>query len=392
MSKAGDARERVLPTRWGRLGVSPQSAGQSLRERIRQRQPIRLPFSLYAVGWIQGLIQLTVFATALALLQGKTQPVPVLLLSIAFGWAWFCLLMVGHDASHNAFVPSRPINQVVAFLTLDCLLFSRASWLQGHHVIHHSRPFSKEDRMYLSASSVAGDMWNLLGMVLTYVAWDVKRLFQQPTWHEWLGMTVRLILLWLLMPLALVPAILFLLLFGNYLGLLSHSLPVARRTADPVLRQLRTTWDLYPGSFMASLLTGGLNAHATHHVYPSLPRGAQALVTRILSEEAGAEYRRVHTLAGLWTLFRLRQYRTHEVASIEAIAANRLSLGIALLPNLELRNANQDLAPQPAVTLDISTPTPVDLRKAQRRLRQIAISFPDRRLGDRRRATAQVAA
>jgi len=372
--------------------VLPESAGQSLRERIRQRQPIHLPISLYVVGWIQGLIQLMVFAGALALLQGETQPVPVLLLSIAFGWAWFCLLMVGHDASHNAFVPSRPINQVVAFLTLDCLLFSRASWLQGHHVIHHSRPFSKEDRMYLSANSVAGDMWNLLGMVLTYVAWDVKRLFQRPTWHEWLGMTVRLILLWLLLPLALVPAILFLLLFGNYLGLLSHSLPVARRTADPVLRQLRTTWDLYPGSFIASLLTGGLNAHATHHVYPSLPRGAQPLAMRILLEEAEAEYRHVHTLAGLWTLFRLRQYRTHEVASIEAIAANRLSLGIALLPSLELRNVQQALAPQPAIPLDISTPTPVDLRKAERRLRQIAISFPDRRLGDRRRATAQAAA
>jgi len=333
-----------------------------------------------------------VFAGTLVLLQGEPQPVPVLLLSMAFGWAWFCLLMLGHDASHDAFVPWRPINRVVAFLTLDCLLFGRASWLYGHHIVHHSRPFSKEDRMYLSANSVAGDMWNLLGMVLTYFAWDVKRLFERPTWHEWLGMTVRLTLVWLLTPLALVPAILFLLLFGNYLGLLSHSLPVARRTADPVLRQLRTTWDLYPGSFIASLLTGGLNAHATHHVYPSLPRGAQPLATRILSEEAGAEYRCVHTLAGLWTLFRLRQYRTHEVASIEAIAANRLSLGIALLPGIEAPNAQQVLAPQPAAPLGISTQTVVDLRKAERRLGQIAISFPDRRQGDRRRATAQAAA
>jgi fatty acid desaturase len=379
-------------TRWGRLDVSRQSAGQSLRDRIRQRQPIRLPISLYAVGWIQGLIQLAVFAGALAVLQSETEAVPVLLLSIAFGWAWFCLLMLGHDASHNAFVPWRPINQVIAFLALDCLLFGRASWLQGHHVIHHSRPFSKEDRMYLSANSVAGDLWNLLGMVLRYVAWDVKRLFQRPTWHEWLGMTVRLILLWLLTPLALIPAILFLLLFGNYLGLLAHSLPVSRRTADPVLRQLRTAWDLYPGSFIASLLTGGLNAHATHHVYPSLPRGAQPLATRILLEEAGTEYRRVHTLAGLWTLFRLRQYRTHEVASIEAIAANDLSLGIALLPSIQIRNTQQAFAPQPAGPLGVSTNTPVDLRKAERRLRQIAISFPERRQVDRRRASAQAAA
>lgn len=369
----------------------PQSGGHSLRERIRRRQPIRLPLGLYAVGWIQGLIQLAIFAGALALLQGETQPVPVLLLSIAYGWAWFCLLMIGHDASHNAFVPWRSANQVVAFLMLDCLLFSRASWLRGHHVIHHSRPFSKEDRMYLSANSVAGDMWNLLGMVLMYVAWDVKRLFQRPTWHEWLGMAVRLILLWFLTPLALVPAIVFLLLFGNYLGLLSHSLPVARRTADPVLRQLRTTWDLYPGSFVASLLTGGLNAHATHHVYPSLPRGAQPLATRILMEEAGAEYRRVDTLAGLWTLFRLRQYRTPEVASIEAIAAHRLSLGIALLPSLEARHVQQALVPQTAGPLVIS-PARVEMRRGERRLNQIAISFPDRRQEDRRRASVHAVA
>jgi fatty acid desaturase len=340
--------------------------------------------SSYASGWLQALIQLAVFAATLWLLQRETRPVPVILLSMAFGWAWFALLMVGHDAMHRAFAPSRWVNQVVAFLTLDCLLFSRASWLYGHHVIHHAQPYSKEDRMYLQSDSVAGDLWNLFVMVLTYIASDVTRLFRRPTWHEWLGMGVRVTLLWSLLPLALLPAILFLLLFGNYLGLLSHALPVGRRTADPVLRQLRTTWDLYPGSFIASLLTGGLNAHATHHVYPSLPRGAQLLGTRVLREEAGAEYRCVDTLAGLWTLFRLRRYRTFEIATIEAIAAGRVPGGLALLPTLESAYPDSGPSLQHRVQPDTPSDAAAERRVADRRIRQIALSFPDRRRADRR--------
>ena len=315
-------------------------AEEGLRQRIRKRQPKDLPLSVYISGWVQALIQLAVLAGSLWLLQGETQPLPVLLLSMTFGWAWFCLLMIGHDAMHQAFVPTRWLNDAVAFLTLDCLLFSRASWLRGHHVVHHAHPYSKEDRMYLRGDSVAADLWNLLVMVLIYIAWDVARLLKRPTWHEWLGMAARVTLLWSLTPLALLPAILFLLLCGNYLGLLSHALPVGRRTADPVLRQLRTTWDLYPGSFLASLVTGGLNAHATHHVYPSLPRGAQPLGSRILLEEAGVEYRCVDTLSGLWTLFRLRQYRTLEVASIQAIAKGRVRAWMVLVTEYRRRSSS----------------------------------------------------
>jgi fatty acid desaturase len=348
--------------------------------------------SSYISGWVQALIQVAVFSGSLWLLQGETRPVAVMLLSMVFGWAWFCLLMVGHDAMHGAFFPWRWANQVVAFLTLDCLLFSRASWLYGHHVIHHARPFSKEDRMYLQGNSVADDVWNLLVMVLSYLAADVTRLVQRPTWHEWLGMGVRVALLWSLTPLALLPAILFLLLFGNYLGLLSHALPVGHRTTDPVLRQLRTTWDLYPGSFIASLVTGGLNAHATHHVYPALPRGAQPLGTRVLREEAGAEYRCVDTLAGLWTLFRLRRYRTFEVATIEAIAAGSVPGGIALLPSLEGRHASPSPARQAGHQPDTVSPPAVERRVADRRIRQIELSFPDRRKGDRRAGNVRMAA
>ena len=338
-------------------------ADAALRERFRQRQPRALPLSMYGWGWAQAAIQLTVFAVSLWLLQGETRPLPVILLSLGFGWSWFCLLMVGHDAMHQAFVPQRWLNRVIGFLTLDCLLFSRASWVHGHNVIHHIHPYSRDDRMYLRGGSMAGDMWNLLVMVLIYIRWDVVRLVQRPTWHEWAGMAVRVTLLWSLLPVALLPSILFLLLCGNYLGLLSHAIPVGRDTPDPSLRQLRTTWDLYPDSFFAQLIMGGLNAHATHHVYPSLPRGAQPLAARILSEEAGIEHRRVSTLAGLWTLFRLRQCRTLEVAPIEVIARGRV---VPVAAGLGIESSI------------------IDLRTAERRSRQQAITFPDRRQGDRR--------
>ncbi len=335
-------------------------------------------------GWVQAAIQIAVFSGSIWLLQGEIRPLAVIGYSLAFGWAWFCLLMVGHDAMHQAFFPNRTLNQIVAFLTLDCLLFSRASWVYGHNVVHHGRPYSAEDGMYLRGDSVASDLWNLLKMVLTYIAWDLARLFKRPTWHEWLGMLIRLALLWSLLPLALLPAVLFLLLCGSYLGLLSHALPVGRRTRDPVLRQLRTTWDLYPHSFLASLLTGGLNAHATHHVYPSLPRGAQPEGSRILHEEAGAEHRCVDTLAGMWTLFRLRRYCTPDVATMESIIADRAGGGFMLVPNTGVGELVSDTALPGLLQSDGSLNPALERRVTERRLRQLAIAFPDRRKGDRR--------
>jgi len=359
-------------------------AKDSLQSRIRARRPRNLPLSAYLSGWLQAGIQMAAFFGSLWLLQGETRPVAVLGYSLVFGWAWFCLLMVGHDAMHQAFFPNRRLNQAIGFLTLDCLLFSRASWIHGHNVVHHGRPYSAEDGMYLRGDSIAGDLWNLLKMVLTYIAWDVARLFERPTWHEWLGMAVRLALLWALLPLAILPAILFLLLCGNYLGLLSHALPVGRSTRDPVLRQLRTTWDLYPESFFASLLTGGLNAHATHHVYPSLPRGAQPDGSRILREEAGAEHRSVDTLAGIWTLFRLRRYCTAEVATIGSIIAARTGSGLVLVPNAGVGELVSGVALPGMLQPDDSLEPMIERRVTERRVRQVPISFSERRKGDRR--------
>ena len=359
-------------------------AKDSLQVRIRARRPRDLPLSAYLSGWLQAGIQMAAFFGSLWLLQGETHPVAVLGYSLVFGWAWFCLLMVGHDAMHQSFFPSRRLNQFIAFLTLDCLLFSRASWIYGHNVVHHGRPYSAEDGMYLRGDSIASDLWNLLKMVLTYIAWDVTRLVERPTWHEWLGMLVRLMLFWVLLPIALLPAILFLLLCGNYLGLLSHALPVGRTTQDPVLRQLRTTWDLYPESFFASLLTGGLNAHATHHVYPSLPRGAQPRGSRILREEAGSEHRSVDTLAGIWTLFRLRRYCTSDVAAMESIIAARTGGGLILVPNTGVGELVSGGALAGVIELDDALIPVKERRVTERRVQQVPISFPERREGDRR--------
>lgn len=353
-------------------GLSVERA--SVKERIKQRRPSNLPLSAYVSGWIQAAVTLAVFLGCLWLLWGETRPALVLIESAVFGWSWFALLMVGHDAMHRAFAPWQWVNDVVAFVTLDCVLFSRASWFQGHHAIHHARPHSKEDEMYLRGDSLAEDMWNLLRMVLGYLRSDLARLVQRPVWHEWLGMLVRIALFATLLPLALLPAIVFLLFFGNYLGLLSHSLPVDRRSDDQVVRQLRSTWDLYPESFLASLLAGGLNAHATHHVFPALPRGAQRWGAQVLREEAGREYRSVQSLGGLWTLFRLRHFSTTEIASIEAIAAGKVRLG-----GEAFRGAAEQAALEGASA---------DQRVGERRQNQIAWMFPERRMGDRRASTA----
>ncbi len=57
-------------------------------------------------------------------------------------------------------------------------------------------------------------------------------------------------------------------------GLLTHSSVLQIPASGWRQRQLQNTCDFFPGNYFWELLSGGLNAHGVHHVYPHLPRGA----------------------------------------------------------------------------------------------------------------------
>lgn len=290
---------------------------RSLSARVRLSLPTSFPISVYWVGWAQASIQLLVFIASLSMLMQETRPLHIWLWAIPFGWSWFALLMVGHDATHRSFSPWKSFDRCVAFLTLDCLLFSERRWRLGHQVLHHVRPNCAEDMMHLRGQSFLQETVSLATMVVIYVRDDLHRLFTKPRARDWIAALFRVSLLYALFPLAILPALFFLILSGNYLGLLPHALPDGRPDDDPIVRQLRAAWDFFPNApFFAGLITGGLNAHATHHVFPNLPRGAHPVGAAILKDEAGHDYRSISSLKELFVLFRQR-HGAAQVAPIE---------------------------------------------------------------------------
>lgn len=272
--------------------------------------PRRFPLRVYYLGWMQALIQLCVFGVTGWQLVSESRAVVVFFWAIPFGWSWFALLMVGHDAAHRTFSPWKSVDRVVAFLTLDCLLVSERCWRYEHQLMHHAHPRGHADTMHLRGNSLAAEIWNLLRTVVGYMHMDLIHLATRPSIRDVIGTLIRYALLVSMLPFALFPALLFLIISGNYLGLLSHAVPVEKSHEDALVRQLRTTWDFFPqSSFLAGLITGGLNAHATHHVAPHLPRGAHASGARVLKEVAQSEYRSIDSFADLLRLFRSRHGR-----------------------------------------------------------------------------------
>jgi fatty acid desaturase len=59
--------------------------------------------------------------------------------------------------------------------------------------------------------------------------------------------------------------------------------------------QLDNTWDIFPKSHFFNLISGSINVHATHHVYPYFTRSELMTNCYILQEKYANNYRRIDT-------------------------------------------------------------------------------------------------
>ena len=60
-----------------------------------------------------------------------------LVLSVLTGLAVSSLFVIGHDAAHDALLPSTRLNRLVALLTMLPSLHVRDGWVFGHNRVHH---------------------------------------------------------------------------------------------------------------------------------------------------------------------------------------------------------------------------------------------------------------
>jgi len=275
---------------------------------------MRYPWSVYAIGYLHVVIYATtMFYSGYQLAHGGS-----LWWACLFGWSYYCVFMIGHESCHHTMSPSRKVNNLLAYFTLDCLMVGSSVWKYWHHEVHHRKPMNKypKDQMRLFGPNVFVETFCALTMVLKYWAMDfADSFFQAPALYKIIAIAIRLRCL-LTLPLnALIAWVVVTLWCVNYCALLTHAIasyPEETKTdgqrkskTDDILHQLRTSLDLFPNSELAVFLSGALNLHCVHHVFPSLPRALHSMASNKLTKLFPTEHRAIHDfkhLAALWVL------------------------------------------------------------------------------------------
>jgi len=251
-----------------------------------------------------------------------SNPGILLALCSVLAWSVYCLWMVGHDCYHHTMAPNKTVNEVLGFITMDCLITSKETWKVAHHKIHHRVTCAKEpveDRQILIGNFVFTETLNIIYTILSYWAKDCVQFVSCPTVKRLVALLVRFSFYLQLPGNALVGFVFLLAVFSNYIGLLTHAMPFIPETTKGSgtkcgddgghLHQMRTSNDIFPQSTFWLFFSGALNCHVVHHVLPSLPRSLHSTFAQKISDLYPNEYRAVHSTRELVSLFLLR----HEV-------------------------------------------------------------------------------
>jgi fatty acid desaturase len=245
-------------------------------------------WKVYCWGWSQYILYLFLGAISWTCIGTGLN----LLWSLPLGFSVYNIWMLGHDAAHQAVFPARyhKSNSFIAFLALDCFIMTRKSWHQVHHKEHHAFPNSSIDGQRLMGNGFFAEVWNVFLLVIDYLRMDLRDCFQQPTLFKITTLVIRYTFLvsigWGL-PLT----IFWLVVFGAYFGLLSHSAAPISGAKGFRQKQLSNTVDFMPGNWLAEFCAGGLNSHAVHHVWPQLPRGLHGWASAKLKQLEPQFYR-----------------------------------------------------------------------------------------------------
>eukprot|EP01006_Ploeotia_vitrea_P055847 TRINITY_DN68038_c4_g1_i1.p1 TRINITY_DN68038_c4_g1~~TRINITY_DN68038_c4_g1_i1.p1 ORF type:complete len:250 (+),score=15.71 TRINITY_DN68038_c4_g1_i1:232-981(+) len=215
--------------------------------------------------------------------------------------------MFAHEVAHGAVIPESQtlLVRLICYPTCDLLVCTLPNWLDRHHKEHHSFPTSNVDGQRLTGDNSAEENYNIVMLLFKY-QWEDIKLWRSNPLHiiafvaRWYFLAGRG---WFAFLCTMVSAIVSV----SYFGLLTHSNPLAVASKGYRQKQLQNTYDIMPGNWFAEFIFAGLNSHATHHVYPQLPRGLHGRAAEKLRKLEPAHYRSVDTLSALWTAFKTRE-------------------------------------------------------------------------------------
>lgn len=290
---------------------------------------------------LKGLFYLVLVAASYGLLlSGGLGPWQLLLCGIAFGLSSLLLAInVGHDAAHNSLTPYRALNRVIQTLSFTLLGSDAYLWRMRHVHSHHTFPnvngcdvdidynyllrlspnqpwrrFYKyqhlyapfvfwlvnihavfcQDFVYLFKKRLA-NMANIKHPVREYAVFALCKLayiaivfvipvvvLNLPWWQVLLGSLIM----------SFVSSLAFvLLLIGTHFAeetVFPEIGPDGRIENNWALHALVASLDWSPTSRLANFITGGANAHAAHHLFPTISHIHYAEITKIIRETAAA--------------------------------------------------------------------------------------------------------
>lgn len=269
-------------------------------------------FVVYALCAVCSYLSLVIF------LPPIPQDPAVLASCGILAWSTYCIWMVGHESYHLTMTPSKLLNEVIGFITMDCIVTSKETW-KITHKLHHEAPLATEpelDRQQLFGSCILTETFNIIYTILTYWVKDFGFLFKNPSATKLIALVIRLTI-YLLLPANILVSFLFLLgMVSNYTALLTHAVPIMPKEQnkssgsdskhEKIIHEIRTSIDIFPQSHVVLFLFGGLNCHCIHHVLPTLPRSLHLSRSRKLSKLYPEEYRSINTVSQLVALFILR--------------------------------------------------------------------------------------
>eukprot|EP01084_Bolivina_argentea_P156128 272079_1 len=225
-----------------------------------------------------------------------------LIYSCISGWSIFGLISIGHDACHKSLCPHQTklgnfLNQFFSWLLLDCLAMSSFEWSKMHWEHDHYGIFGTGiPKKYYGPKGILISFYDLLcadwrRIINRNIGW--KRLC--------LGIIIRYILYFYcgLIPFIFntISALMWMNIFFNIPHVNASKYINYGNDKNIMIIICQQTWDIMPSNYIMSFISFGLNAHATHHCFPTIPRYLHGSAANILETHLDWNYKKCVT----WT-------------------------------------------------------------------------------------------
>ena len=227
------------------------------------------------------------------------------------GWSIFGFVSVGHELYH--LLERNHLQSLVAFLCLDLWVTPGSVWIRNHNEGHHKDVWGQKDREHLTDYGIVGDF---IATVITLAeAYEIFNL-------SLINLVLWIWRLWFF-GWSIVPIYGVVMFCVMYFTFITHGAPMINHSDNYIMKQIHRSIDIFPDSWLLTLIMGGFNIHVAHHIAPSRTRDDLYSSYQRYKEIYKPDYLWVSDLKQLWRLYlnRTVRFKTPE--------ERRSSLGIS---------------------------------------------------------------